>query len=146
MYYTVTAGTAANGIEKGQINELYEKHPGVSGAVNITSVGGAIPAKTEKQIITEVSTRLRNRDRALSFHEVAAWTKTFDPRIKDAECENSVERAARGVRRCILVKVHVGAEDFYSDDEAALLEHRLKHFLKSRAPVNSRFQVEIVRR
>lgn len=146
VYYTVTAGVSANGIEAGQINDLYEKHPGIAEAVNITPVQGAIPAKTEKQIITEVSARLRNRDRALSFHEVAAWTKTFDPRIKDAVCENSVERGARGVRRCILVKVTVGAEDFYSEDESGLLKQRLKQFLKSRAPVNSRFQVEIIRR
>ncbi|UCE23458.1 MAG: hypothetical protein JSU74_09135 [Candidatus Zixiibacteriota bacterium] len=146
VYYSITAGVAANGIEVGQINEFYEKHPGVESIENIVSVKGAIPAKTEAQIITEVSTRLRNRDRALSFHEVAAWTRTFDPRIKRAECENSVERAARGVRRCILVKVHVSAEDFYSDDETSLLTQRLKQFLKSRAPVNSRFQVEIIKR
>ena len=96
--------------------------------------------------MTEVSSRLRNRDRALNFQEIASWTKTFDPRITKAECENSVERAARGVRRCILIKAHVGAEDFYSEDETALLKQRLKEFLKSRAPVNTRFQVEIVKK
>ena len=93
-----------------------------------------------------MSARLRNRDRALSFQEIASWTKTFDPRIQGAECENSVERAARGIRKCILVRVRVGAEDFYSDDETSLLTDRLKHFLKSRAPVNTRFRVEIIKR
>ena len=146
VYYTVTSGVAANGIEIGQINDLYEKHPGVDSVKNITSVQGAIPSKTDQQVVTEVSARLRNRDRALSFHEIASWTKTFDPRIKEAECENSVERAARGIRKSILVKAHVGAEDFYSDDETLLLMQRLKHFLKSRAPVNTRFQVEIIKR
>jgi len=146
VHYTVTAGVSANGIEAGKIDGMYEKHPGVSEAVNITPVHGAIPSKTQKQVVTEVSSRLRNRDRALSFREVATWAKTFDPRIKDAVCENSVERAARGVRRCILVKVKVGAEDFYSEDEAELMKQRLRQFLKSRAQVNSRFQVEIVRR
>jgi len=146
VYYTVTTGIAANGIEAGRISELYEKHPGVASVTNITSVQGAIPAKTEKQIFTEISSRLRNRDRALNFAEIAAWTSTFDPRILGAECENSVERAARGVRRCILVKVKVKGEDFYSEDETALLRQRLKEFLKSRAPVNTRFQVEIIKR
>lgn len=146
VYYTVTCGVAANGIEVGQVSELYEKHPGVASVTNITPVRGAIPAKTEKQIFTEISSRLRNRDRALSFAEIASWTTTFDPRIVKAECENSVERAARGVRRCILVKVQVKTEDFYSGDEATLLQQRLKEFLKSRAPVNTRFQVEIIKR
>ncbi|MEW6411702.1 MAG: hypothetical protein AB1483_04410 [Candidatus Zixiibacteriota bacterium] len=146
VYYTVTAGTSANGIEAGQICELYERHPGVGEAENITVTRGAIPAKTEKQIVTEVSSRLRNRDRALNFREIAGWTQTFDPRIKGVECVNSIERAGRGVRRCVLVKVRVSAEDFYSEDESGLLKQRLKQFLKSRAPVNTAFQVEIVAR
>ncbi len=146
VYYSVTAGTLANGIETGQISELYEKHPGVAGAENITPTLGAIPAKTEKQIVTEVSSRLRNRDRAMNFREISGWAETFDPRIKSAECQNSIERAGRGVRRCVLVRVRVDAEDFYSEDESGLLQRRLKQFLKSRAPVNTAFQVEIVTR
>ena len=146
VYYSVTAGVAANGIASGQINELYEKHPGVTGADNVTVTKGAVPAKTEQQIVAEVAARLRNRDRVLNFQEIASWTKTFDPRIAKVSCENSVQRAARGIRRCILVKVKVGAEEFYSDDETALLQQRLRQFLKSRSPVNTAFEVEIVKR
>ena len=144
--YAITAGVAANGISAGQVSELYEKHPGVSEAENIVPVLGAIPAKTEAQIMTEVSARLRNRDRVLSFEEIASWTKAFDPRINKVECDNSVQRIDRGVRRCIRVRVQVGAEDFYSDDEATLLQRRLNEFLRSRSAVNSTFVVEIIRR
>ncbi|UCD62533.1 MAG: hypothetical protein JSW34_07120 [Candidatus Zixiibacteriota bacterium] len=146
VFYSVTCGIEANGIAAGEVNELYEKHPGLDAVDNVTAVQGAVPARTEAQIITEVSQRLRNRDRVLSFDEIASWATTFDPRIKEASCENSVQRAARGVRRCLLVKVRVGAEDFYSDDETALLRERLRRFLKSRAPVNTAFEVEIVKR
>ncbi|MCK4632992.1 MAG: hypothetical protein KAT79_06945, partial [candidate division Zixibacteria bacterium] len=59
---------------------------------------------------------------------------------------NSVQRIDRGVRRCIRVRVQVGAEDFYSDDEATLLQRRLNEFLRSRSAVNSTFVVEIIRR
>lgn len=145
IFYTVTAGTSANGIGVGQINELYEKHPGVSSAQNVFPVKGAIPAKTQQQIIDEVSLRLRNRDRVLNFQEIVNWIKTFDPRIASAECENSVMRDEKGVFRCILVKVIVVKEQFYSDDEAELLKVRLLQFLKSRSPVNTQYQIEVIR-
>jgi hypothetical protein len=141
--YSITAGTDANGIEAGKINELYEKHPGIKSAENIIPVAGAIPAKTEEQIVTEVSARLRNRDRALNFAEISNWATTFDPRIRQAECRNGVERAERGVRRCIVVRITVRGVDFYSDDETILLQKRLQSFLKSLAPVNTHFKVEI---
>ncbi len=43
--------------------------PDIEAAENIIPTGGAIPAKTEKQVVSEVSARLRNRDRAMNFSE-----------------------------------------------------------------------------
>lgn len=143
--YSITSGVAANGIEAGKINDLYESHPGISSSVNIVPTGGAIPAKTEKQIISEVTSRLRSRDRALSFSEISRWAMTFDPRIRDAVSENGVERSATGVHRCIVIKATVKGSDFYSNDEINLLQTRLASFLKSRSPVNTHFRVEITR-
>ena len=143
--YSVTSGTSANGIEAAKINELYEHHPGIIGAENIIPASGAIPAKTEEQIIMEVSARLRNRDRALSFPEVSRWARTFDPRIQAAVCENGIERADHGVRRCIIIKTTIRDVDFYSDDEISLLQTRLTSFLKSRSPVNTHYKVEIIK-
>lgn len=145
IHYSVTAGVAANGIEAGKITELYEHHPGISALVNIIPTAGAIPAKTEPQIMAEVSARLRNRDRALTFDEISRWVTTFDPRIKNVVCANGVERAARGVRRCIIVTVTVGEGRFYSPEEIKLLQTRLGDFLKSRSPVNTQYRVEIVK-
>ncbi len=142
--YSITAGTDGNGIEAGKINELYESHPGISSAVSIIPTAGAIPAKTDEQIMTEVSARLRNRDRALSFTEISRWALTFDPRIKQAECKNGVERFSGGVRRCIIVRTTIKNNDFYSDDEIKLLQARLGSFLKSRSQVNTHYKVEIV--
>lgn len=143
--YSVTAGTAANGIEAGKINDLYESHPGISAAVNVIPTGGAIPAKTEEQIITEVTARLRNRDRTLSFDEISRWATTFDPRISSAVSENGIERSTRGVRRCIVVKATVNGTEFFSDDEIKLLQIRLASFLKARSPVNTHYRVEIIK-
>lgn len=143
--YSVTAGVSANGVEAGKIVELYESHPGILAAENVIPTAGAVPAKTERQIITEAVARLRSRDRALSFQEISNWAQTFDPRIRKVACENGIERADRGVRRCITVKVMINQDDFYSPDETALLQLRLNSFLKSRSQVNTHFKVEIVK-
>jgi hypothetical protein len=142
--YTVTAGTSANGIEPGKITELYDNHPGIKAVENIIPTAGAMPAKTEQQIVIEALTRLRSRDRALSFQEISDWTKTFDPRIRDVACRNGIERGPRGVRRCIIVQVNIDNNEFYSEDETTLLQKRLNSFLKSRAPVNTHFNIEIL--
>ena len=141
--YTVTAGVDANGISAGSITELYENHPGIESAVNIIGVKGAVPAKTEEQVISEASSRLRSRDRALTFDEIAKWTSSFDPRIENVRCDNGVQRFDRGVRRCIVVTVSVGKDDFHSNEETELLIRRLASFLKARTPVNTQFAVEI---
>ena len=143
--YSVTAGVTANGIEAGKIADLYENHPGISSAVNIIPTAGAIPAKNQKQIVTEVAARLRNRDRALNFSDITSWATSFDPRIRSAKAEKGVERAAQGVRRCIVVAAGVKGTEFYSDDEIELLRIRLGSFLKARSPVNTHYRVEIVR-
>lgn len=145
LNYAVTSSVEANGIEAGKITELYESHPGISEATNITPVTGAVPAKSEEQVITEVSARLRNRDRALSFFEIAEWVKTFDPRIVRAECRNGVERTEHGVRRCTIVEITIKSTQFYSENEIKLLKFRLGSFLKNRSPVNSQFSVEVIK-
>lgn len=141
--YSVTSCVSANGIEAGRINELYESHPGVTAVVNITPVGGAVPAKKTDQITAEISARLRNRDRALSFDEISRWCLTYDPRIRSAVCQNGVARGQTGIHRCLVAKIIIDRKEFYSDEEIDLLTQRLTGFLKSRAPVNTQFRVEI---
>ncbi|MBU8933887.1 MAG: hypothetical protein KOO62_07750 [candidate division Zixibacteria bacterium] len=143
--YAVTAGTTANGIDAGLITDLYENHPGIDAVENILPVSGAIPARSQEQLMTEVSTRLRQRDRATTFRDVIAWTRTFDSRIRDVECRNGIERSERGVRRCVVVTVTINAEEFHAEDEIDLLSKRLVHFLKARSTVNTQYVVEITR-
>ena len=143
--YAVTAGVDANGVAAGQITDLYENHPGVDRAENLVPVVGAVPARTEAEIRTEAAVRLRGRDRALTFDEIANWAMTFDPRLESVTCENGIERAEHGVRRCIVVRAQAQPDSLLSDDEASLLADRLTVFLKSRTPVNTQFRVELVR-
>jgi len=141
--YTVTNGTDANGISAGEVSELYENHPGISSLRNITSVKGAVPAKTDQQIIMEVSNRLRGRDRAMSLDQIISWVRTFDKRILAARCDKGVMRTPGGLRKCVVVRVDVSEKDFYSDDEIDLLRRRLESFLKGRTSINSQFKVEV---
>ena len=140
--YSVTAGTHANGISASKICDLYESHPGIEAAANLLPTTGAIPARSVQQIVDEVTARLRNRDRALTFDEITRWVRSFDLRIKSSECRNGVERTDTGVRRCIVVSLDIDRDQFCSADEVSLLRARLSSFLKSRAPLNTHFQVE----
>lgn len=143
--YATTAGIGANGIDPGRINELYESHPGIKECRNLIVTQGAIPAKSAQQIVTEVSVRLRGRDKALTFADVTAWVRTFDPRVRSVACENGVQRTEHGVRRCIVVQAEVAADDFRSRDEVELLRSRLNGFLKARSPINTHYEIEMVR-
>jgi hypothetical protein len=140
--YSVTAGTQANGIGVGKISDLYESHPGIETVVNLLPTTGAIPARSTQQIVDEVTARLRDRDRTLTFDEIIRWAGSFDPRIKSCQCRNGIERTDTGVRRCIIVSLDIDHDQFCSTDEIGLLRTRLSSFLKSRAPVNTHFQVE----
>ncbi len=144
VVYSTTAGTDATGIDPGLICELYESHPGIVSAENIMTSAGAVPAKSAEQITLEVSNRLRGRDRAISFQDVANWAMTYDSRIKKAVCRSGVKKGAYGVHRCIKVAVTVNKDDFYSDDERGLLKKRLEAFLKSHSSVNAQYDVEMV--
>ncbi len=141
--YKVTAGRAANGISPGKINDLYENHPGIESCTNVIPSAGAIPAKSLEQVVTEATARLRNRDRALSFLEIGNWARAFDPRIRNVSCSNSTQLTDRGVRRCVLVRLRLDMDQMHSRDEIQFLKHRLGEFLKSRAPLNSNFTVEV---
>ncbi|MBU8920740.1 MAG: hypothetical protein KOO63_02660 [Bacteroidales bacterium] len=144
--YSITSGTEANGISAGKITELYENHPGIVSLKNVMPVSGAIPAKTEQQVMTEISSRLRGRDRAMSFDQLTNWVRTFDERIVQAGCERGVMRTDGGVRKCVVVNVTVDSKLFYSDDEVELLKTRLGSFLKARTSINSQFKLEMIKR
>lgn len=139
--YAVTGGIDANGIDRGEIVDLYESHPGIAEARNLLTTTGAIPAKTRREIVDEITLRLRARDRALSFEEIARWATTFDPRIRTAACSNGIQLSENGIRRCIVVNIEIPGRDFCSNDEIELLKTRLAAFLKSRAPVNTQFEI-----
>jgi hypothetical protein len=141
--YAVTRGTDANGIGAGKIQTLYEGHPGLEAVSNVTGTTGAIPARSEEQVMQEVAVRLRQRDRALTFEDVAAWARTFDPRVTGAHCSNGVDRIDGVACRCIVVEVTLDHSQFVSDDEIDLLKRRLVGFLRNRSTVNTRFKIQV---
>jgi len=143
LVYSTTDGPKANGIEAGKITSLYQSHPGLQEVHNLTSVTGGMPAKSDEQLVREASVRLRQRDRALTFVDIADWCVTFDPRIRTAECSNAIERIDGKVLRCIKVRINVNSENFSGENELVELKCRLEVFLKSRSAVNSRYLVEI---
>jgi len=142
--YSTTLGSLGNGIEAGKIQSLWERHPGIRTVTNILPTSGGMPARTQEELLSEISSLLRNRGRAVSFEEIQAWTTSFDPRIGSAECENVVRKSSAGAFRSTRVNVRVKGEEFYSDDELKLLKKRLEDFLKARSLINVPIEVNII--
>jgi len=142
--YSTTLGSQGNGIEAGKIQSLWERHPGIRSVTNILPTSGGMPARTQEELLSEISSLLRNRGRAVSFEEIQAWTTSFDPRIGSAECKNVVRKSSAGAFRCTQVNVRVKGEEFYSDDELKLLKKRLEDFLKARSLINVPIEVNII--
>jgi hypothetical protein len=143
VHYSVTLASQANGIERDQIQQLYESHPGIKSATNLVPTQGGIPAKTPEKIAGEISSLLRNRGRAVSFEEIESWTSSFDPRIQEARCENVVQKGPFGARRVTLINIKVKENEFYSDGELRLLRWRLINFIKARSLINTLIDVNI---
>jgi hypothetical protein len=142
--YSTTVGPLGNGLEAGKIKQLWESHPGIKGVTNILPTGGGMPAKSPEELLSEISSLLRNRGRAVSFEEIQRWAKLFDSRITFAECKNVVRKGPRGAFRCTQVNVKLEPGGFYSEDELRLLGERLERFLIERSLINVSIEVNIL--
>lgn len=142
--YSTTFGSLGNGIEEGKIQNLWERHPGIRSVINILPTTGGMPAKTQEELLLEISSLLRNRGRAVSFEEIENWARVFDPRVTSAECKNIIRKSSQGAFRCTQVDVRVKGEEFFSEDELKLFKKRLEHFLKARSLINVSIEVNII--
>lgn len=139
--YSTTVGPLGNGLEAGKIEQLWESHPGIKGATNILPTGGGMPAKSPEELLSEISSLLRNRGRAVSFEEIQRWAELFDSRVTSAECENVIRKGPQGASRCTRVNVRLEPGGFYSEDELRLFRERLERFLRERSLINVSIEV-----
>jgi len=139
--YSTTVGPGGNGLEAGKIEQLWESHPGIKGVTNVLPTGGGMPAKTPEELLSEISSLLRNRGRAVSFEEIQRWTKLFDSRITSAECKNVIRKGPQGAFRRTQVNVKLEPGGFYSEDELRLFKERLERFLMERSLINVSIEV-----
>ncbi|HEX7400805.1 MAG TPA: hypothetical protein VF369_01380, partial [candidate division Zixibacteria bacterium] len=142
--YSSTFGSQANGIETGKIDQLWERHPGIRSVTNILPTTGGMPAKSQEELHSQISSLLRNRGRAVSFLEIEHWTNLFDSRITASECKNIVKKGSHGAVRCTQVNVRVNSGEFYSEEELKLFQKRLERFLKERSLINTSVEVNIL--
>jgi hypothetical protein len=142
--YSFTYGSQANGIEAGKIDQMWERHPGIRSVTNILPTVGGMPAKSQEELHSQISSLLRNRGRAVSFQELEHWTSLFDSRITATECKNIVKKGAHGAVRCTQVNVRVSSGEFYSEDELKVFKKRLERFLKERSLINTSIEVNIL--
>ena len=100
-----------------------------------------MPAKSPEELLSEISSLLRSRCRAVSFEEIQRWAKLFDSRVTFAECNNVIRKGPQGAFRCTRVNVKLEPGGFYSEDELRLFRERLERFLRERSLINVSIEV-----
>jgi hypothetical protein len=135
--FRVSTGDAANGIEAGLINALYNPYPGIESVINLTSTKGGTAARSFNDMIKAFPNVLRSHNRAVTVADFESLAVAFDKRIVSAKATiGSVERGGV-LRGCIELTIGMGNFRFKLQNESELFLARLSRYLEMRGPVGT---------
>jgi hypothetical protein len=137
LSYRISSGEAANGIDPGYLNSLYNPHPGVESVINITTTRGGTSARSYNDMIKVFPRVLQSYNRAVVPSDFESLAIAFDKRIVSARATTgSVERDGV-LRGCVEVELDMGGFNFDVAEERSLFLSRLSKFLEMRSPVGT---------
>jgi len=137
LSYRISCGEAANGIDPGLLNSLYNPQPGVESVINISRTRGGTSARSFKDMIKVFPRVLQSSNRAVVPSDFESLAIAFDKRIIAATATTgSVERDGV-LRGCIKIELDLGGYGFDLVEEEALFLSRLVKFLEMRSPVGT---------
>ncbi|MCD6162281.1 MAG: hypothetical protein J7K40_07695 [candidate division Zixibacteria bacterium] len=135
--FKTSAGQAANGIAAGNIDSLYNPHPGIETVINLTATKGGVNARTFDDMIAAFPHVLRSHNRAITSSDYESLTVTFDNRVKSAKAALGSTIRNGVVFRCVSIEVNVGGHKFEPAEESKLFLTRLQKFLEARSPMGT---------
>jgi hypothetical protein len=137
LSYRISSGDAANGIDPGLLNSLYNPHPGVESVINIIATRGGTSARSFNDMIKVFPRVLQSYNRAVVPSDFESLAIAFDKRIIAARATNgSIERDGV-LRGCIEIELDMGGYSFDLEEEESLFLSRLSKFLEMRSPVGT---------
>ena len=138
-------GKLANGVSAGAITTFLKKIsiPGLE----ITSLTGAAGG-TDGESFTKAQNRfaelLLSRERAVTYADIQAIVKAFEPRIRHLNCLATLERTPDGLRRVQRLTAALDRHSFTApDEESIILQCELEAHLQERALLGLNIRVAI---
>jgi len=142
--YRIAAGEAANGINPGLINSLYNPFPGIESVLNLIESRGGVDARSFDEMVATFPQVLRSRNRAIAISDYQALALAFDSRIKSARAQQGSAVRNGLLARCVEVAVDLGSRRFALKEEAGLFTARLERYLEARSPMGTVVVAKIV--
>lgn len=135
--FKTSTGQAANGITAGNIDSLYNPHPGIETVINLTTTKGGVNARTFDDMLAAFPHVLRSHNRAITASDYESLAVTYDNRVEFAKAALGSTIRNGVVLRCVSLEVNVGKHKFEPAEESKLFLTRLQIFLEARSPMGT---------
>jgi hypothetical protein len=135
--YKTSTDQAANGIAPGNINSLYNPHPGIESVINLTTSQGGVKARTFEEMLEAFPRVLRSHNRAISSSDFESLALAYDKRIKSARAKPGSTVRNGVLYRCIILEANLGNYKFEPAEEGGVFLARLQKYLEARSPMGT---------
>jgi len=138
-------GKLANGVSAGAVTTFLKKIsiPALK-ATNLNGAAGGTDGESFVQAQNRFAELLLSRERAVTYADLQAIVKAFEPRVRNLNCLATLERTPTGLRRVQRITAALDRHSFTApDEESIILQRELEAHLQERALLGLNIRVSI---
>jgi len=138
-------GKLANGVSTGAVTTFLKKIsiPALK-VTNLNGAAGGTDGESFVQAQNRFAELLLSRERAVTYADLQAIVKAFEPRVRNLNCLATLERTPTGLRRVQRITAALDRHSFTApDEESIILQRELEAHLQERALLGLNIRVSI---
>ena len=138
-------GKLANGVSAGAVTTFLKKIsiPALK-VTNLNGAAGGTDGESFVQAQNRFAELLLSRERAVTYADLQAIVKAFEPRVRNLNCLATLERTPTGLRRVQRITAALDRHSFTApDEESIILQRELEAHLQERALLGLNIRVAI---
>ena len=138
-------GKLANGVSTGAVTTFLKKIsiPALK-VTNLNGAAGGTDGESFVQAQNRFAELLLSRERAVTYADLQAIVKAFEPRVRNLNCLATLERTPTGLRRVQRITAALDRHSFTApDEESIILQRELEAHLQERALLGLNIRVAI---